>query len=128
MYVNILYLCVHAEDPDYKDARLFTDGSNALNFMTSKGDEMKDWSIHILQIKDRYSCMMVGCNGLLLHNKVYGSSLQVDSIEWYPPTMQLFGIEHENDWFLISINCSEDTSGFYKFPFVAERLATMGKD
>lgn len=128
-----LYMCVPSDDDDYKNALLFYNGQYAIDFVIRYGSvQCSRWKLSVLQIKDDDSVSEFKANYIpqiiqsFSYNGYASYKLSVNSIVWRPANDSMFGIKHQNDWYLINLNL-KDGEEIYARNIIAEKVDFMGE-
>jgi hypothetical protein len=126
-----LYLCSRTDEDGYENAALFCFGQAALDFIIRRGSiSHSEWKLTILQVNDeedaselRLRCIPKNIGNYLRYDSL---GLDVNSITWHVATDSMFGIKHQDDWYLINLNL-KDEDGIYARNIIAERVDFMGE-
>ena len=125
-----LYLCARSDEDacqandGYKTEILFYFGQDALDFVMKHGSiTHSTWKLTIFQVTNEEDASE-------LRNfhipKMYEYGLDVNSIVWRPATDSMFGIKHQNDWYLINLNLN-DGEEIYARNIIAEKVDFIGE-
>ena len=117
----ILYMFVYLNDdgdPDYREAVIFSNGQQALDFSANERGILKRWCAYILRVNDPDVLRKIECKGLKEHSPLYGDFW---SANYVAPNW-----DGEPDELFISIDIDDALSGLYRFQFKAEIIDMMG--